>query len=59
MASPKSKDSSLSKKELLPARHGGSNAKPRPRPVRPTSRYSPAEVHEIFRRFSVQRPEPK
>ncbi|RUU62138.1 endonuclease III, partial [Mesorhizobium sp. M7A.T.Ca.TU.009.01.1.1] len=28
MASPKSKDSSLSKKELLPARHGGSNAKP-------------------------------
>jgi endonuclease-3 len=23
------------------------------------SRYSPAEVHEIFRRFAVQRPEPK
>jgi len=59
MASPKSKDSSLSKKELLPARRDGSNAKPRPRPVRSSSRYSPAEVNEIFRRFSVQRPEPK
>jgi endonuclease-3 len=59
MASPKSKDSSTSKKELLPGRRDGSNAKPRPRPVRHTSRYSPAEVHEIFRRFSVQRPEPK
>ncbi|RVB31315.1 endonuclease III, partial [Mesorhizobium sp. M7A.F.Ca.CA.001.16.1.1] len=48
MASPKSKDSSLSKKELLPARRDGSNAKPRPRPVRRASRYSPAEVNEIF-----------
>src|SRR5690242_16754061 len=37
----------------------GSNAKRRPRPVRPYSLYTPAEVHEIFRRFSVQRPEPK
>ncbi|ESY72353.1 endonuclease III [Mesorhizobium sp. M1050] len=59
MASPKSKDSSMSKKELLPGRREGSNAKPRPKPVRSTSRYSPAEVHEIFRRFSIQRPEPK
>ncbi len=33
--------------------------KPRPRPRRPRSRYSPAEVEEIFRRFSVQRPEPE
>ena len=31
----------------------------RPRPVRPYSLYTPAEVDEIFRRFSVQRPEPK
>ncbi|MEP9386731.1 endonuclease III [Mesorhizobium sp. KR9-304] len=37
----------------------GSNAMRRPRPVRPFSLYTPAEVHEIFRRFSVQRPEPK
>ncbi|RUX98956.1 endonuclease III, partial [Mesorhizobium sp. M7A.F.Ca.US.005.03.2.1] len=59
MASPKSKDSSLSKKEPLPARRDGSNAKPRPRPARSALRYSPAEVKEIFRRFSVQRPEPK
>ena len=59
MASPKSKDSSMPENEPLPGRRDGSNAKPRPRPVRRTSRYSPAEVHEIFRRFSVQRPEPK
>src|SRR5438270_8330671 len=59
MASPKSKESSMSKKELPPGRREGSNAKPRPKPVRRTSRYSPAEVHEIFRRFSIQRPEPK
>ncbi|PTE08270.1 endonuclease III [Mesorhizobium helmanticense] len=63
MASPKSKKSSMpknsptAKNDLPPGRRDGSNAKPRPRPVR--SRYSPAEVHEIFRRFSVQRPEPK
>ncbi|WP_274630365.1 endonuclease III [Arvimicrobium flavum] len=30
-----------------------------PKARRPKSRYTPAEVHEIFRRFSVQRPEPK
>ncbi|ESY62922.1 MULTISPECIES: endonuclease III [Mesorhizobium] len=59
MASPKSKESSMPKKELAPGRRDGSNAKPRPRPARGLSRYSPAEVHEIFRRFSVQRPEPK
>lgn len=59
MASPKSKDSSMPEKELPPVRRDGSNAKPRPRAVRQTSRYSPAEVHEIFRRFSVQRPQPK
>ncbi|TRC91180.1 endonuclease III [Mesorhizobium sp. WSM4310] len=59
MASPKSKDSSMPEKDLPAGRRDGSNARPRPRPVRRTSRYSPAEVHEIFRRFSVQRPEPK
>jgi endonuclease-3 len=59
MASPKSKDSSLPKSELLPGRRDGSNAKPRPRPARARSLYSAAEVHEIFRRFSAQRPEPK
>jgi endonuclease-3 len=37
----------------------GSNAKRRPRPVRARSLYTAAEVHEIFRRFSIQRPEPK
>jgi endonuclease-3 len=33
--------------------------KPRPQSFRARSRYTPAEVREIFRRFSVQRPEPK
>ncbi|MCV3239550.1 endonuclease III [Mesorhizobium sp. ZC-5] len=37
----------------------GAKLKPRPRPARPASLYSPEEVEEIFRRFSVQRPEPK
>ena len=59
MASPKSKDSSVPKNQLLPGRRDGSNAMPRPRPARARSLYSAAEVHEIFRRFSVQRPEPK
>lgn len=59
MASPKSKESSMPKKEPPAGRRDGSNAKPRPRPVRRSSLYSAAEVHEIFRRFSVLRPEPK
>ncbi|TGV63916.1 endonuclease III, partial [Mesorhizobium sp. M00.F.Ca.ET.158.01.1.1] len=59
MARPKSKDSSLPKSELLPGRRDGANAKPRLRPARSRSIYSPTEVREIFRRFSVQRPEPK
>jgi endonuclease-3 len=57
MTSPKPKNSSTPKNEPLPGRRDGANAQPRARPVR--SSYSPAEVHEIFRRFSVQRPEPK
>src|SRR4051812_45870617 len=59
MARPKSNESSMPEKELPAGRRDGSNAKPRPRPLRRSSRYSPAEVHEIFRRFSVQRPEPR
>jgi len=59
MASPKSKKLSAPKNELPPGRRDGSNAKPRPSPARPGSLYNAAEVHEIFRRFSVQRPEPK
>jgi endonuclease-3 len=51
------------RKTAAPATRSGSNAKPRPkprpRPARLRSLYTPAEVHEIFRRFSVQRPEPK
>ena len=35
-------------------------ARPRPRPKRPPlTLYTPAEIEEIFRRFSVQRPSPK
>jgi len=40
-------------------RRNDANAKPRPRPARPHTLYSPEEVHEIFRRFAIQRPEPK
>jgi len=47
------------RKTVAPSTRDGSNAKRRPRPVRPYSLYTPAEVHEIFRRFAVQRPEPK
>ena len=47
------------KSTILPGRRDGSNTKPRPRPVRPGALYTPGEVREIFRRFSVQRPEPQ
>jgi endonuclease-3 len=59
MSSPKSKKSSSPKNEQSSGRRDGSNTKPRPRPARSRSLYSPAEVHEIFRRFSIQRAEPK
>ena len=50
----------MTKSQRLPAgRREGSNVKKRPRPMRPQDRYTPAEVREIFRRFAVQRPEPK
>lgn len=56
MKNPKPKD----QQKLQPAgKGGGSAAKPRRRAIRPRSLYSAAEVHEIFRRFSIQRPEPK
>ena len=38
---------------------GNAPASPRPRPKRPLTLYTPAEIEEIFRRFSVQRPSPK
>jgi endonuclease-3 len=53
MKNPKAKN------DLPPGRRDGSNVKPRPRPKRPYSLYRPEEVHEIFRRFSVQRPDPR
>lgn len=56
MARPKTKIAAPASSRI----RNGSNAKPRPRRKRPPAcLYSPAEVHEIFRRFSVQRPEPK
>ena len=59
MAPPKSKKSAAVKKPQ-PARAGSGRALgARPRKAASRSLYSPAEVHEIFRRFSVQRPEPK
>ncbi len=58
MAPPKSKNhSAFENKPTLGSR--GSPSTPRRKPAKRKSLYSPAEVHEIFRRFSVQRPEPK
>src|SRR5690606_24184142 len=37
----------------------GTTTKRKARPARPRCRYTPDEVHEIFRRFAIQRPEPK
>src|SRR5688572_22393624 len=42
-----------------PASAGGARPVRRKLPARRLSLYSPEEVAEIFRRFSVQRPEPK
>ena len=42
----------------LAGRRDDARLKLRPRSERPASLYSPEEVEEIFRRFSVQRPEP-
>ncbi|WFP64930.1 endonuclease III [Mesorhizobium sp. WSM4904] len=59
MAPPKSKNSSPVKKQSASASGNGAKAKAPPRKGGPRSLYTPAEVQEIFRRFSVQRPEPK
>jgi endonuclease-3 len=59
MATPKTKVRPSIKNEVSLSRSAGSKAKPRQRPANSSSRYSEAEVHEIFRRFAVQRPEPK
>lgn len=45
------------RKTAAPAKRTGASAKPRP--GRRRTAYTPAEIAEIFRRFSVQRPEPK
>jgi endonuclease-3 len=58
MAPPKSKNHSASENKPTQALRG-SPSTPRRKPAKRKSLYSPAEVHEIFRRFSVQRPEPK
>ena len=41
-----------------PKTRDGANARPRPRPARALAVYTPDEIREMFRRFSVQRPEP-
>jgi endonuclease-3 len=53
MAKPKTEN------DAAPIRRDPSVLMPRPRPKRPHMLYTPDEVEEIFRRFSVQRPEPK
>ncbi|NGN45269.1 endonuclease III [Mesorhizobium sp. CGMCC 1.15528] len=52
MTNPKPKDQTRTKKPQPVT-------KPRRAAKKPACLYSPAEVHEIFRRFAVQRPEPK
>ena len=59
MANPKSKDRPASKSRSGAGRHGGTGAKGKSDSARSFCLYSAAEVHEIFRRFSVQRPEPR
>ncbi|TGP23595.1 MULTISPECIES: endonuclease III [unclassified Mesorhizobium] len=59
MTLPKSKNSPSVKKPSASASGGGAKAKAPSRKRGPRSLYTAAEVHEIFRRFSVQRPEPK
>jgi endonuclease-3 len=59
MTKPKPKNSPASKIDPASASRVATKAKASTRSVRSKSLYSVAEVHEIFRRFSVQRPEPK
>src|SRR5690606_41994686 len=58
MTNPKSKDRRTPESRPAPAR-GAVSRRAKPEKGRPYCIYSPAEVHEIFRRFAVQRPEPK
>jgi endonuclease-3 len=53
MPNPKTKNVAPIKKS------SASDTKRRARPARPRSLYTEAEVREMFRRFSVQRPEPR
>ncbi|RUM96590.1 endonuclease III [Pseudaminobacter arsenicus] len=55
MKNPKTKDAVKPKKPQAAAKASISSRRSR----RAISLYSPEEVHEIFRRFAVQRPEPK
>jgi len=60
MQKPKSKMTKAGETAAKPRTRDGALAMKRPRPKRPPpTLYSPAEVEEIFRRFSIQRPEPK
>jgi endonuclease-3 len=59
MAPPKSKKSAAVRKPQPTFAGSGRAPGARPRKAASRSLYSPAEVDEIFRRFSVQRPEPK
>jgi endonuclease III len=58
-AMPKPKDKSAAPSTARSTSRDGAKAKPRPRPKRPATAYSDEEIHEMFRRFSVQRPEPR
>ncbi len=55
MSTPKPKDRRTAKSAMQGRGRGATGAGRK----RPACLYTPAEVHEIFRRFSVQRPEPK
>ncbi len=59
MAAPKTKDRPSPENDRPAARSKTAGTAARGRARAPKSAYSAAEVAEIFRRFSVQRPEPK
>ncbi|MFU0507401.1 endonuclease III [Pseudaminobacter sp. NGMCC 1.201702] len=59
MKNPKPKDQPKPKKPSIAAKRSNSRAKPLGRAAPRKPIYTPAEIHEIFRRFAVQRPEPK
>ncbi len=59
MSKPKSKNQPAPGNEVARTARKAKTVKAPPAARRARSVYTPAEVHEIFRRFSVQRPEPK